>query len=112
MGSGRRGCAVLLACALAAPMASTGVASAAATHSCGTRSVGRYYHLRVHLISCRRAAHKLRVWSSKGHHIPDKPVGLWYCDMKRKPKLCTRGNGNAPYFTFRKRRRARSSHAP
>jgi hypothetical protein len=83
-----------------------GAALAAAAKSCGSLSVRRYHGIKVYNgVTCKRAARKIRRWSRAGHHFPTDPFGLWHCDMKPRRKLCSNGNGNAPYFTFLERHR-------
>jgi hypothetical protein len=98
-------CIASLACALAALAVGTGVASAAETRSCGKQSVRSYHSIRVHGMTCRKAVSRLKDWTSDGNDFPNEPFDRWFCDMSGDRKLCLRGNGNAPYFTFLKRRR-------
>jgi hypothetical protein len=59
-------------------------------------------------VRCGGARHKLRAWAR--HGFPHAQTG-WYCDMSHRRKLCSFGNGNAPYFTFRRHRRVRAAAA-
>jgi hypothetical protein len=60
------------------------------------------YGINAHNVRCKTTRKKLRRWMRTS--FPRNPYG-WYCDMRRRPKLCSGGNGaGAPYFTFRLRR--------
>lgn len=59
-------------------------------------------------VRCAGARRHLRNWAR--HGFPHRMTG-WYCDMSHRRKLCSFGNGDAPYFTFRRHRRARAAIA-
>jgi hypothetical protein len=59
------------------------------------RQVRAYNHL-----GCRAARGHLHHWLR--HGFPHDQTG-WYCDMSGGRKLCSLGNGAAPFFTFRLR---------
>jgi hypothetical protein len=59
------------------------------------------YQVRVHdRLDCRSARRHLHRWLRRG--FPHNQIG-WYCEMSSAPKLCSLGNGAAPYVTFRLR---------
>lgn len=77
-------------------------APTAQARSCGNASVRGYGDIQVHNgVTCRDAKRKLGRWSR--HGFPRNPVG-WFCQTSTHRKLCSMGNGNAPYFTFVRRR--------
>jgi hypothetical protein len=56
-------------------------------------------------LSCGTARRLIRDWRLPSQ-FPQDRFG-WFCEMKTSRKLCSMGNGNAPYFTFRVRTRRR-----
>jgi hypothetical protein len=76
-------------------------APAAQARSCGDASVRGYHRIEVfNGVTCRGAKRRIRRWSHVG--FPHNEVG-WFCQTKPRRKLCSFGNGNAPYFTFLRR---------
>lgn len=98
----RRGVWLLAAVAVAALALGTGTAQAR-----GCRRVSAhgsvFTRISVHNgLRCAGARRRLRAWAR--HGFPRHQTG-WYCDMSAPRKLCSLGNGDAPYVTFRRRRR-------
>jgi hypothetical protein len=99
---------VVCVLSVALAVALSGAASAEA-RSCGDLSVRGYHRIEVHNgVTCRGAKRKIRRWSSQG--FPRDPVG-WFCQMGTRRKLCSKGNGDAPYFTFARQARGRHARA-
>jgi hypothetical protein len=65
--------------------------------------------LRATHLTCASARTKLRRWLNRGR-LPDNPYG-WNCFRWRGRRMCAVGQGDAPRFTFRLRRAARSRAA-
>lgn len=67
------------------------------------RAGGRtaYRVLAHNSLRCPGARRHLRGWLR--HGFPHDQTG-WYCDMRSRPKLCSIGNGAAPFVIFRLRR--------
>lgn len=101
--------AVGVALVIAASPATPSAQAAARCHHVITDKY-RFSRIRAYNgLSCHRARHKLHRWARRG--LPHSMTG-WYCQTRRSHAgkrvrlgLCSLGNGNAPYFRFRRTRR-------
>lgn len=101
--------AVLLAVSVAAWLALS--AGSAEAKACQRVVAGKFVFTSISVhnrLGCDRARRKLRAWAHRG--FPHSMTG-WFCDLRHRRKLCSFGNGNAPYFTFRRHRRAQAAIA-
>jgi hypothetical protein len=95
----------VVACGVALVVALGVAPRSARAKSCAGVSAKRhvYQGIAVHnSLTCARARTLIRRWDRT--RFPHSQTG-WYCQMNTRRKLCSEGNGAAPYFRFVRRRR-------